>query len=265
MSKTQKELAFLKDLYISSDWTERFTNLADKHLKLPKKGKFLYFNAGTGSHLLAVREKLGKDADLTAVYEDAEAQKIAKAKAEAMMVKIDFAKFDKLESESFDFVLADLTFTATDKIGEILDELVFLTRKKGIVAFFLPTAGSFGEIYSYLWETFLDVDLIEKSGEIEHLITRLSTVSRIEDLAQESGLGEIESETGLEIFEYDKSDEFISSSLAADFLIPEWLNFLSVKEKNKALKQLTKIIDTDLEGLSFRFSVKATLVKGVKI
>jgi ubiquinone/menaquinone biosynthesis C-methylase UbiE len=264
MSKSQKELAYLKDLYISGEWTERFTNLVDKHLKFPKEGKFLYYNAGTGGHLLAVREKLEKDVDLIAVNEDAETQIIAEAKADAMKVKINFAKFDQLKSEDFDYVLADLSFVPAEKLSEILDEIVFLTKKKGNIAFFVPTAGSFGEIYSYLWETFLNVDLLEKSGEIERLINRIPTVSQIEEMAKEAGLKKIEAETSREVFEYDKSKDFIDSALANDFLIPNWLDFLSDKEKKKALTQLEKVVDADLEGLSFRFSVKATLVEGEK-
>ena len=31
MAKTPKELAFLRDLYISGDWTRRFTDLIDKN------------------------------------------------------------------------------------------------------------------------------------------------------------------------------------------------------------------------------------------
>lgn len=264
MSKTTKELAYLKDLYISGEWTERFTNLVDKHLKFPKEGNFLYYNAGTGSHLLAVREKLEKEVELTAVSEDQDTQVIAEAKADAMKVKINFAKFDSLKSENFDYVLADLSFVPAENLSEILDELVFLTKKGGNIAFFVPTAGSFGEIYSYLWETFLNVDLLEKSGEIERLINRLPTISTVEEMAKDAGLKKIETETSREVFEYDKSKDFIVSSLATDFLLPGWLNFLSDKEKKKTLSQMEKVIDTDLDGLSFRFSVKATLIEGEK-
>lgn len=265
MSKSQKELAYLKDLYIAGEWTERFTNLVDKHLKFPSKGKFLYYNAGTGIHLLAMREKLKKDVELIAVSEDKETQLIAEAKADAMKVKIDFAEFVALKSEDFDYVLADLSFTPADKISETLDELVYLTKKNGTVAFFVSTAGSFGEIYSYLWETFLNIGLLEKSGEIERLINRIPTVSQIEETAEGAGLRKIETETSREVFEYAKSEDFIDSSLATDFLMPAWLNFLSKQEKRKALDQLKKIINIDLEGLTFRFSVKATLIEGEKI
>ena len=34
MPKSQKELAFIRDLYVSPEWTRRFADLADKHLEL---------------------------------------------------------------------------------------------------------------------------------------------------------------------------------------------------------------------------------------
>ena len=53
MAKTQKELAFLRDLYIEDAWTHRFTELVDKHLKLDDSENLLYINAGTGNHAFA--------------------------------------------------------------------------------------------------------------------------------------------------------------------------------------------------------------------
>ena len=35
--KTDKELAFLQDLFIAPDWGERFAELIDEQLKLPKE------------------------------------------------------------------------------------------------------------------------------------------------------------------------------------------------------------------------------------
>ena len=264
MSKSQKELAFLRDLNVAKDWTERFTLFADKHLKFPEKGDILYFNAGTLSHTLELREKLGKDITLTAVADDEELEKISVAKAKATKAKINFKAPEDLDSESFDLVLADLTFVKTADLGNVLDELVYLTKKGGEIAVFLPTAGSFGEIYSFLWETFLDTDLIEKSGEIERLITQIPTVSMIENLAKDAGLKRIETATGNEVFEYDKGEDFISSTLLVDFLFPIWLDFLDEKQQKKAIEKLSKVINQEHGNLTFRFSVKATLIGGVK-
>lgn len=264
MSKTQKELAFLRDFSVATEWTERFTSLADKHLKPPEEGDFLYFNAGTGSHVLALQEKLDNQVSITCVCENAETQKIAEAKVAAMMVKVNFARLEDLKPESFDYVLADLSFTAADKISDILDELVYLTKKGGEIAFFTVTAASFGEIFSYLWESFLEVDLIEKSGEIERLINQIPTISELENLAKEAGLKKIEVETRKEVFDYDNGKELAGSTLVNNFFFPVWLNFLKADEQKKVIKQLSKIIDNDLEKLTARFSVKATLIEGQK-
>lgn len=264
MSKSQKELAYLRDLSITKDWTDRFTTFADKHFEFPEKGNFLYFNAGTLSHALELREKLDRDVSLTTVFEDAELQNISEAKAKATKAKIKFSTLKNLESESFDSVLADLSFVRPDKLSEVLDEIVYLTKKGGRISFFLPTAGSFGEIFSYLWETFLDIDLVEKGGEIEHLISEIPTFSKAEEIAVEAGLKKVLSETSKEVFEYDSGKDFISSILVSDFLVPVWLKFLNEKERLKVLKKLSEIIDSELDNMTFRFSVKATFVEGIK-
>ena len=65
MAKTQKERAFLRDLYINAEWTKRFTDLVDKHVGLDDVENLLYLNAGTGEHCFQLREKLDKN---TAIF-----------------------------------------------------------------------------------------------------------------------------------------------------------------------------------------------------
>ena len=264
MSKTQKELVFLQDLYISKDWTERFTTSVNTHFKLPKKGKFLYVNIGTANHALELIEKMDRTAEIIGVSDNDEIEKIAKAKVELMKANINFKNLDKLESESFDAALADLSFVKSKDIANLLDEITFLTKKKGKIAFFLPTAGSYGDIFSFLWETFLGVELIERSGEIERLISEIPPVSDVEEIAQNVGLKNIETHTSIEIFEYDTGEEFTTSSLIKDFFLPNWLDFLSDKERKKAVKKLGQLIDVERGHLTFRFLVKATLIIGEK-
>ena len=90
MSKSQKELAFLRNLYIETDWTERFTNLFDENFKFSDEKKFLYINAGTGNHALALREKLDENSELWALPGNTDLLSIAKAKAEAVNADISF-------------------------------------------------------------------------------------------------------------------------------------------------------------------------------
>ena len=46
--------------------------------------------------------------------------------------------------------------------------------------------------------------------------------------------------------------------------MPVWLEMLDEEEKERAVKQLAKLIDAEDGPLSFRFSVKATLLTGEK-
>ena len=64
MAKTQNELAFLRDLAVDGEWTQRFADLVDKHLDLTGSENLLYINAGTGGHALAICEKFGEKTNI---------------------------------------------------------------------------------------------------------------------------------------------------------------------------------------------------------
>ncbi len=259
MSKTQKELAFLRDLYIANDWTTRFADIFDKNFKFSDEKTILYVNAGTGNHALELREKLTIDSELIAFSDDEELNIIAQAKADALQAKVVFS--GEFPSENCGVVIADASFIRPLELKEFLDEIIDVSSHQ--VAFFLPTAGSFGEIFSVLWETLFDLDLLEKGTEIERLIAEIPTVEKVKVMAEYLGLNKVESVTNTEIFDFDNSTEFVNTPLIADFLSPIWLEFLSEKEQEKVRDRLAQIIDDD-GTLSFLFSVKATLIVGEK-
>src|SRR5205085_10873450 len=91
MAKTQRELAFLKDLYIQDEWTKRFTDLVDKHIDLRDSENLLYINAGTGGHALSIAERFGEKTAIFAVCEDEEVLNIARDKAAAVGSEVDFS------------------------------------------------------------------------------------------------------------------------------------------------------------------------------
>lgn len=264
MSKTQKELAFLRDLSMTTDWTERFTNLVDEHLELPKKGKFLYVNIGTGNHALGLRERLKDEVKFFGVSENKDLLSISQAKADAVKADVNFAVANNFPQNTFDAVLADAMLVKPENLRQFMNETIKAAKPTGDVSFFLPTAGSFGEIFSYLWETFFSLDLLEHGAQVERLITEITTVSQIEEMAESAGLKKVETQTKNEIFEYDTGEDFINSSLIQDYLLPIWLDFLNEREKKRVAKKLAQIVDADRDGLTFRFSVKATLLSGEK-
>lgn len=260
MRKSQKELAFLQDLYISSDWTERFTALIDENLNTKDIDEILFVNAGTGSYALGLEEKLDEETEMTCVCENEELLQIARAKADATKSKIDFRT--SVPEGKFDAVVADASFIKPAELYGFLRDVTDSSRRQ--VAFFLPTAGSFGEIFSYLWQALLELDWLDKGAEIEHLITELPTVSRTEEIAGDLNLKNITSKTKNEIFEFENGAAFVASPLVADFLFPAWLGFLTENETEKLSEKLAQTIDAESEGLTFRFAVKTTLVVGEK-
>ena len=261
MSKTQKELAFLRDLYIETDWTERFTNLFDENFKFTDEEKILYLNAGTGNHVLALNAKLRKkDVEISAVSENKELQKIAQAKADLIKTNVNFSTL--FPTKKFDAVLADASFVKPAEVVNFLTKAVNLSDNQA--AFFLPTAGSFGDIFSFLWETFFNLDLLGHSAEVERLLTEIPTVSKVEEIAENLNLINVEAITKSEFFEFSTGGEFINAPLFADFLFPAWLDFLNSKERNQVVRKLAKIIDDECQELSFRVMVKATLIVGEK-
>ena len=108
--KTHKELAFLHDLFVATDWGERFAQLVDEHIKLPNQGRALYVGSGTGSHAIALQERSAK-LKFLCIEETEEYLELARAKATAVKDAAEFrqGKLDQLELEDnqFDFVIGD--------------------------------------------------------------------------------------------------------------------------------------------------------------
>lgn len=263
MPKTQKELAYLRDLYVQEDWTRRFTEVVDKHIDLADSDNMLYINAGTGSHALALDERFGEKTDVFAYCESEDCLAIARDKAIAVKSSVDFSQI-RFDDDAFDTVVADASFVRPAEIPTFVADAVRVARTGGEVAVFLPAAGSFGEVFSLLWEILFTDDLGENGAAAERMISEIPTTSTIERIATETGLVNVRTETVNEIFEYENGAAFVASPLVCDFLLPHWLETLQENEKERVTQELAQLIDTEDGTMSFRFSVKATLLTGEK-
>ena len=255
MTKTQNELAFLRDLAVDGEWTRRFAELVDKHLDLADAENLLYINAGTGGHALALNEKFGEKTNIFATCENEDILKIARDKAAALRSDVDFSCL-RFEDDAFDAVLADASLVRFAEVEEFIEDVVRVARTNGNIAVFLPTAGSFGEVVSLLWEVLFTQGLGEHGAAAEKLINDLPSVSRLEQIAERTGLVNIKTETAIEVFEYENGAEFIASPLVADFLLPLWTEMLDENEKEQIPEKLAQLIDAEDAALSFRFSVR---------
>ena len=226
----------MRDLYINDEWTRRFTELADKHIDLDKAKNLLYLNSGTGDHAFAVHEKVGKKTTVFCLSDDEHLLTISRDKAAAVKADVDFSMI-RFEDGAFDVVLGDATFVKPSEVEAFVGEAVRVARADAKVAFFLPSAGSFGEIFSLLWEMLYSEELGRSGAEIEAMIAAIPTVSRLEEAAAAAGLVNVEANTATEVFEFENGAEFINSPLVADFLLPEWLETLSEKREGASLRK----------------------------
>ncbi|HEV2913529.1 MAG TPA: class I SAM-dependent methyltransferase [Pyrinomonadaceae bacterium] len=269
-NKSDKELAFLQELYVATDWGERFAALMDEHLELPKRGRALYVASGTGGHALAMQERAGDDVTFVCIDESEECLELARVKAMAIKADPEFrrAQLEALgfEDDQFDLVVGDASMVAPERLPEIIPEMVRVAAPGGTVALSAATSSSFGEFFSIYWEALRSAGLEEHSPEVETLIRELPTVGAIEELAQREGLEAVTSWTSIEEFDYESGEEFLNAPLITDFLLRSWLESLPDDEKRaRATGEIARIIDEERQDMDFTLSVKATVVVGRKL
>jgi ubiquinone/menaquinone biosynthesis C-methylase UbiE len=267
-ARTQKELAFLHDLYVATDWGERFAELVDAHVEVPKEGRVLYVESGTGGHALALQERAGPKLELVCSDQNEECLEVARAKATALHEPTQFRREDvnalSFPDDQFDLVMGNASFASQKNIQPMLAELVRVAKAGGTVAWWLPTASSFGEFFSIYWEALLGAGIENHAIDVEHLIEDLPTVSDAEDWADQNGLENLDSWTAIEEFNFESGEKFLNSPLIADFLLPVWLESIPEVERARVAHELTRIIDEERHSGQFTLTLKATLVTGKK-
>ena len=266
--KSDKELAFLQDLFIAPDWGERFAELIDEHVTLPKEGQALYVPAGTGGHAMAIHERAGEKLELLCVDENAECLELARAKATATNEQIRFktAQLDRLDltDNRFDLVIGNASLIPRHRVRKMFSEIMRVAAPGATIALTLPTASSFGEFFSIYWEALHNNGLIDHESDVEQLITELPTVSDVEQLAEDEGLKDVESWTRIEEFDFESGEQFLSSPLVAEFLIHDWLALVPDDRRDALFSEISRLINEERHEAEFALSVKATLVVGQK-
>ena len=267
-SKTQKELAFIQDLFIAPDWGERFASLIDEHVKLPKKGRLLYAGAGTGGHALALQQGASQELEFLCVDENEEYIELARAKALSLKVSTEFRSGNleqlDLKDDQFDLVIGDLSLLAPERLPEIILELVRVTKPGGTVALMLATSSSFGEFFSIYWEALYNSDFADGEVDIEGLLNALPTVSAVEQIGSREGLVNVNSWTQIEEFDYDSGEDFLNSPLISDFLMKDWLGSLATDKQERVTHEIANLINEERHNAEFPLTIKATLFTGKK-
>jgi ubiquinone/menaquinone biosynthesis C-methylase UbiE len=267
-SKSDKELAFIQDLFIAPDWGERFAELIDEHVQLPNEGKALYVAAGTGGHAISLQARAGEKLQLVCLDENEECVEIARAKATTANDQTEFqsGQLDQipLSDNQFDLVIGNASLIPQHRVRDMFSEMVRVAAPGALIALALPTFSSFGEFFSIYWEALHNTGLTELESGVENLITELPTVSDTEEMAEDEGLKDVQSWSRIEEFDYDSGEQFLTSPLVADFLMKDWLASVPDSSRVAVSKEITRLINEERHEAEFALSVKATLVAGRK-
>lgn len=268
-AKTTKELAFLHELFVATDWGERFAELIDENVELPKAGRALYVASGTGGHAIALRERAGEGLQFLGIDESEESLELARVKAKAAVkdnTEFRSGQLDRLplNDSEFDLVIGDGSLVNSERIPEMLEEMVRVAAPRAMVVLALPSFSSFGEFFSIYWEALHNLGLFDHEADVENLITVLPTPTALEEIAEQAGLEEISSVTKPEEFKYESAESFLAAPLVADFLMPIWLETLPLDSHAQVTREIGRLINEENQGLEFALTIKATLVKGKK-
>jgi ubiquinone/menaquinone biosynthesis C-methylase UbiE len=265
-----KELAYLYDLYIVPSWREAFDQIVDEEIELPKEGKFLDAECGTGGYAIDLAIRGGEKTEVIGV--DSSSEQIALARGKAVVKKLNRVRFQQgslrdldFADGEFDLVIGDASMTPPSQIGEVVAELARVAKKDALVALKLTTRGSFDEFFSIYWEALYNLDLLGYVPQLESLITERLTVSNAEQAAVDAGLKHVRSVTRKERFDYTDGEEFFQSPLIETFFLDDWMAMLpDVQTRRRVCRELVRIIDEERHEMDFDVSIKATLIIGQK-
>jgi len=268
---TDKELAYRYDLLIAPDWRVRFDTLVDENIVMPPEGRFLDLNCGTGDYAIELAERLRDKGSVIGV--DSSEDRIELARAKNVVLKLENITFEVLETEGltygdgeFDAVIGDASmFEPAGKLGELLAEVLRVTRPDGVVVIKLTTHGSFDEFFSIYWEALLDCGIVNDSwSALEALIKERPTVSAAEEMAARMGLREVASFTSKEEFSSENGAAFLESPIVSDIFLGYWLAIAPEGCRADVRKGILQIIERERHGSPFDFSIKATVLTGLK-
>ncbi|HMG34672.1 MAG TPA: methyltransferase domain-containing protein [Blastocatellia bacterium] len=266
----EKERAYRYDLFISSDWRERFDSMVDDEGRLPNEGRILELNCGTGAYSTELAARLGKKGEVVGIDPIAERVEIARAKAQVQKIEnVTFLQGNAVDlpfaGSEFDAVMADGSMTRANEIEDVLAEMLRVAQPDARLVLKLTTHGSFDEFFSIYWEAMQAKGLVDHVwSELEALIKERLTISDLEQLATSAGLRHVETFCRKEEFQFEDADEFLNAPLVGDHLLEDWLDILPEGTRDAILREMAAIIDRERSGAPFDLSIKATLLVGVK-
>jgi len=266
--RSNKELAYRYDLYVVPYWRDSFDQMVMKHVEIPRRGSILHVNCATGGLAIELATSLGSRGDVVAT--DAQAERLALALAKAAVKKLSNIFFLEknptdlgLEDDAFDLVVGDAVLMRSEDIEGMLAEMVRLTEIDATVALFMLTHGSFGEVFSWLWEALHHCQLDGYTPQVEALINEHQTTTQAQEMLRRQGLSHVHSFTERREMDFASAQELLESPLIEDYFLDHWLDFLpDVVARQQVRGKMAEIIDRERKEEYVEISVKASLLVG---
>jgi ubiquinone/menaquinone biosynthesis C-methylase UbiE len=266
--KSERELAYRYDLYVVPYWRESFDQMVMKHVEIPRRGSILQVNCGTGGLAIEMATSLGNRGDVLATDTQAERLGLARAKAEVKkltnIIFLDKSPTDLgMEDYLFDLVVGDAALMPPEQIESMVAEMARLAEVDATVALLMLTHGSFGEVFSLLWEALYHCQLEDYTPRVEALINEYHTTSQAREMMQRQGLSHVHSFTEPDELDFASAQELFESPLIEDYFLDHWLEFLpDAATRQRVINQMAEIIDRERQNAYVDISVKASLLVG---
>jgi ubiquinone/menaquinone biosynthesis C-methylase UbiE len=268
---TEKELAYRYDLFVATDWQERYDSLLGDNVELPVEGTILDVNCGTGTYsvLLAGRMK-EKGGDVIGV--DLSEARLDLARARALVLNLENIRFEvhspidlPFEDDRFDAVIGDASMLSTGQAKAMLPQMLRVARRDVPVVLKMITSGSFDEFFSVYWEALHECELDAQTwAPLEVMINERPTTSQAKILAVAAGLRNVKIVTSKEEFSYENEKNFLEAPLIADNFLSDWLSIIPENRRPTVKQRISDIIQRDRHDGPFELSIKASLIFGVK-
>ncbi len=265
----QRELAYRYDLFIAPDWCDRFDQIVAEHVTLPKHGRLLEINAGTGARALNIAEGL-LEGDVVGTDTDPERVAIARAKAAAAdSDRCTFVEANPedlaFESDSFDAVVLDTSLSDPHRLDGMVREAVRVAGPNAPIAVKVLLRGSFDEFFSVYWEVLHDVGIAEQVWpRLEQIMTSHRTFADATAAVRAAGVRQSENHRTKEEWRFETGAAFLDSPLVTDLFLAEWLAVVPAERLGEVRDAIARIIDREADGVFFDVSAKALVVAGHK-
>lgn len=268
-NERERELAYRYDLFIASDWAERFDQLVVEHFTYPDEGRFLEVNCGTGNRVLSLVLNSGT---VEVVGTDDHGGRLALARAKAETAQADRYAFIEMNpramtfpSESFDAVVVDCSLSAPDALGDMVSEAVRVARPGAPIAVKTQVRGSLDEFASVYWEALHNTGIDEQIWTaLDNLIHERPTYEDAVSMVRSAGVRKPHAHRSRQEWVFASGAEFLDSPLMNDVFLDHWFSVVPAGLQGHVRQEVALAIDNFRADAYFDVSIKALVVTGQK-